>query len=561
MKDIGNVKDKELIKRALPYVKKIWWLYVPALIFFSAQNIFITLSVTSLQKAAIDFFGEGAYDEKIRRIIRILLIYLMLLLLMFVFTALIDYVNLYLGNSIKKDLFKAYLIFRPGSARVKEKTGDMSAKLISDCGSISAFLTYELGMFLMPVFQIVGCMAALCYYHWLLGVGAVVCAALSLLYNHLVLPKIRKVSKEQQENRGDFIGRLGDSLTMAETVKAYRLEEEEQEKTSAVIMLGKKLGIRGMLYRAGRISVSNICNFLYTGTAIVLGVSLSLQGELPLSVLTIIPMLADGVLTGIVDFCDVAFDIQPMLSSMKRVFDVIDSRPAVTEEGHSMETQKPADWSGAVVEMKGVGFSYENGSGISNVSLEVQPETYLAIQGEIGSGKSTLMKVLLGLQEKNAGMIKVFGQSQNDMTAENWFENFTYVEQNQKLFLGTIEENILLGEEPDSERLAYVLRLTGLGDMVKRFPEGLHAAVESQGDNFSGGERQLICFARALYSHAPIMILDEFSSAFDVETDRRSIDALKTVTHDAGSAIRKTVLVISHKADFINAADRVYVME
>lgn len=553
----GNMKDRELIKKTLAYVKKIWWLYIPTVIFFAAQDVFITLSATSIQKAAIDFFGAGAYEEKIIRIVRILLIYLLLLVIVMIFSGVIDYVNLYLTNKIKKDLFKAYLVFRPGSAST-EKIGDMSARLISDCGGIASFLTYALGMILMPVLQAVGCMIALCCYHWLLGAGALACAVLSLLYNRLIQPKVRKVGKEQQENNGDFMGRLGDSLTMAETIKAYRLEEEEQEKTGAIIMLGRKLRKRSMLYTAGLVSVSNICNFLYIGAAIVMGVFLFLRGELPLSVLTIIPALANGVLTGIVDFCGMTLDFQPILSSMERVFSVIDSCPAAAEDTNEIRTRAAAD--AAAVEIAGVSFAYENGSGISEVSLVVQPDTYLAIKGEIGCGKSTLMKVLLGLQAKSAGTIKVFGQSQDSMPAESWFENFTYVEQNQKLFLGTIEENILLGEEPDSERLACVLELTGLGETVKRFPEGLHAMAESQGDNFSGGERQLICFARALYSHAPIMILDEFSSAFDTGADSRAIEALKAVTQDGGSPIRKTVLVISHKEDFIKAADRVYVM-
>lgn len=553
-----NVKDREFIKRALSYVKKVWWLYLPTLLFFSAQNVFITLSETSLQKAAIDFFGLGAYDEKIARIVRILLIYLLLLLVVMLFCGLIDYVNLYLTNKIKKDLFQAYLVFRPGSAGTKENTGDMSARLINDCGSIAAFLTYSLGMFFMPVFQAVGCMAALCCYHWLLGAGVLACTVLLLLYNRLIQPKIRKVSSKMQENTGDFMGRLGDSLTMAETIRAYRLEEEEQEKTGAVILRSRRLRKRSMLYTAGRVSVGNICNFLYVGGAIGLGVSLFLKGELPLSVLTIIPTLASGVLRGIEDFCGMTLELQPVLASMERVFTVIDRCPATAADTREIQRNDPA---AAAVEIAGVGFAYENGSGISDVSLKVQPDTYLAIRGEIGCGKSTLMKVLLGLQEKNAGTIRVFGRSQDSMPAESWFENFTYVEQNQKLFLGTIEENILLGEERDDERLACVLELTGLGEMVKRFPEGIHTMAESQGDNFSGGERQLICFARALYSHAPIMILDEFSSAFDTVTDGRAIEALKAVTQDAKSAIRKTVLVISHKEDFIKAADRVYVME
>lgn len=549
------MKDRELIGKALRYVKKIWWAYIPALFFFSAQNVFATLSVTSIQKAAIDFFDGGIYEDKFRRIIRLFLIYLILLLLMFLFAAMMDYVNLYLTNGIKKDLLRAYMVFKPGDAGERNK-GDMSAKLASDCSCIAVFLTYELGSFLMPVFQIAGCILVLWGYHWQLGAGAVVFAFLPLLYNHLILPKIRDVGKKAQENNGAFMGRLRDNLTMAETVKTYRLEEKELEKNYAVIGLAKRLRLKLLFYKAGRVSVSNICNFLYVSAAVVLGVSLYMKGQLPLSVLTVIPMLAGGVLSGVMEFCDVSFNVQPLLASMKRVFDVIDSSPGTVWD----VKEKTEDERTPALEMKEVGFAYENGRGISGVSVAVPPNTYLAVRGEIGSGKSTLMKVLLGQRQKTSGTIYAFGHSQDDMPAEQWLENFTYVEQEQKLFLATVEENILLGEERDEERLRFVLRLTGLDRMLERFPEGIHTMAEERGTNFSGGERQLISFARALYSHAPIMILDEFSSAFDSRTDETAIAALKTVTGDAGSPIRKTAVVISHKADFISAGDMIYEM-
>lgn len=549
------MKDRELIGKALRYVKKIWWAYIPALFFFSAQNVFATLSVTSIQKAAIDFFEGGIYEDKIRRIIRLLLIYLILLLLMFLFAALMDYVNLYLTNSIKKDLLRAYMVFKPGNTEKRNK-GDMSARLVSDCSCIAVFLTYELGAFLMPVFQIAGCVLVLWNYHWQLGAGAVIFAFLPLLYNHLILSKIREIGKKAQENNGAFAGRLKDNLTMAETVKTYRLEKEELKKNYAVIGLAKKLRLKLLLYKAGRVSVSNICNFLYVSGAVALGVYLYMKGQLPLSVLTVIPMLAGGVLSGVVEFCDVSFNVQPLMASMKRVFEVMDSNREASWEAEERSEER----NDAAVEIKEVGFVYENGSGISGVSVAVPSNTYLAVQGEIGSGKSTLMKVLLGLQKKASGTIYAFGYSQDDVPAEQWLENFTYVEQNQKLFLATVEENILLGEEKDEERLRFVLQLTGLDRILERFPEGIHTMAAEQGTNFSGGERQLISFARALYSHAPIMILDEFSSAFDSKTDEVAIAALKKVTGDAGSIVRKTAVVISHKADFINAADMVYEM-
>lgn len=552
------MKDKKWIISSLRYVKKIWWIYIPALLLFSAQNLFVTASVSLLQKKAVDFLGGGAPKEKWKEVLFVLAVYIMLLLFLLLFAALIDYVNMYIGNTLKKELLGAYLV--PQNGGKEENIGDMSVRLISDCGNIAAFLSYELGMFLMPLLQFAGCAFILWRYHWMLGLGAVVCSVFPLLYNRMILKGAKETSRRMQENGGDFIDRLGASMTMAETIKTYGLEKEEQEKSNAVIMLGKKLRLKWLYYEAGRLSVSNVCHFLYVSAAVALGVYLYQKGTLPLSVITVIPLLASGVLAGIVDFCGVSFDMQPMMVSMGRVFTVIDESRKAEAANQSLPEKTAGEQKKAAVEMEKVSFFYENGSGISDISLTVQPYTFLAVKGEIGSGKSTMMKVLLGMERETAGSISVFGEKKEALPPEKWFEKFTYVEQEQKLFWATIEENILLGEERDEERLQMVLALTGLSGLLRRLPEGLQTMVEEQGANFSGGERQLICFAHALYSHAPIMILDEFSSAFDSKTDDAAIAALQKVTGDAASAIRKTAIVISHKQNYIDAADTVYTM-
>lgn len=553
------MKDKKLIGRALCYLKKIWWIYIPTLLFFSAQNLFVTASVSVLQKKAVDFLTDGTHKGKLQEMLIVLAVYVLLLLLLLLFAALIDYVNIYIRNNLKRDLFDAYLV--PKNDAEEKNIGDMNVKLISDCGNIAAFLSYELGQFLMPLLQFAGCALLLWHYHWLLGLGAVFCSVFPFLYNRRILPKTEEVSRRMQENEGAYIDRLSDTMTMAETVKTYRLEEEEQEKSNAVIMLGKRLRLKWLYYEVGRLAISNVCHFLYVSAAVILGIYLYLQGALMLSVITVIPMLASGVLAGIVDFCGASFDMQPMLVSMRRVFAVIDKGRETGAINQKLPEKITGVQKKVAVEMEKVSFSYENGRGISDVSLTVQPYTFLAIKGEIGSGKSTLMKVLLGLEQEMSGSIKAFGKKKGTQPLEKWFENFTYVEQEQKLFLATIEENILLGEEKDEERLQFVLQITGLCNFLQRLPEGICTMVEEQGANLSGGERQLICFARALYSCAPIMILDEFSSAFDSTVDDVAIAALKKVTGDITSSIRKTAIVISHKQNYIDAADNIYVLE
>lgn len=175
-----------------------------------------------------------------------------------------------------------------------------------------------------------------------------------------------------------------------------------------------------------------------------------------------------------VDLCTTSFGVQPMISSMERVFSVMDENPQGEFETECVPPSIPGEAEGMdAVILENVSFRYNNGSGFENMSARVPERCYFALRGNVGAGKSTLFKVLLGLERKRTGKIQVLSREQDETEVFQWLSCFTYVEQEQQLFRTTVRENILLAEAWDEERFLYVCRVTGLEELLKKLPDGM----------------------------------------------------------------------------------------
>jgi ATP-binding cassette subfamily B protein len=161
----------------------------------------------------------------------------------------------------------------------------------------------------------------------------------------------------------------------------------------------------------------------------------------------------------------------------------------------------------------------------------------------------------LRLYEADSGIVRVFGDDIRGLSREELRRRFAVVPQDVILFSGTIASNVAAGETPDRARVEVVLRRIGAEGLALERPFGIDAVVEEHGANFSGGERQLIAFARALYRDAPILILDEATASLDRDTESRLQRALSELLRD------RTALVIAHRLSTVRAADRILVLQ
>ena len=210
------------------------------------------------------------------------------------------------------------------------------------------------------------------------------------------------------------------------------------------------------------------------------------------------------------------------------------------------------------VELRGVSFSYpqQQAGGLNGVSLKINAGERVAIVGRVGSGKTTLSKLLLGLYAPNAGAVLVGGADVRQLDPSDLRRNIGAVMQEIWLMTGTVRQNIALGAHyPADERIVEVAQIAGVHDFISTHPEGYNLRLGERGEGLSGGQRQAITIARALVGRPPILLLDEPTSAMDINAERQLIERLKPVI---GSS---TLVVITHKATLLELVDRVIVLD
>jgi ABC-type multidrug transport system fused ATPase/permease subunit len=214
----------------------------------------------------------------------------------------------------------------------------------------------------------------------------------------------------------------------------------------------------------------------------------------------------------------------------------------------------PADWS--FIELRRASFSYSGRGGLGPLDLRIRRGEKIGLAGPSGSGKSSLIKLLLGLYHLDSGELEIGGRSLSDIRHEELTANVAVVLQETELFNFSLKDNITMLREVEPEVLERACRAACLEDLIGRLPEGLEAVVGEKGYALSGGERQRVGIARALCRQAPILLLDEATSALDSLTERRVTERLM----EEGGADR-TMLIVAHRISTLRGVDRIIVFE
>jgi len=210
------------------------------------------------------------------------------------------------------------------------------------------------------------------------------------------------------------------------------------------------------------------------------------------------------------------------------------------------------------IELKDVNFAYkeQNHQTLKNVNLSIKPGEKVAILGKIGSGKSTLLKLIMNLYEPTTGSVLVDDLDTRQIDPVDLRRAIGCVPQEPFLFMGTIKDNITIGEQYVSdEELLKVSKVAGLNEFLGKHEAGFDLMVGERGEGLSGGERQSVTLARALISNPNIIMLDEPTNSMDKQTEQAFIRKIEKIIQD------KTVVIVTHKTSLLHLVDRVIIVE
>ena len=301
-------------------------------------------------------------------------------------------------------------------------------------------------------------------------------------------------------------------------------------------------------------NVSNLGSQVSSIAIVAVGVYLAKDGSIGTGAIVACSMLSGRAIAPLAQLAQLLTRVNQSLASYKSLKELM-SQP---REHPPNVTYLPRDKIEGSIELKDVSFRYEGqqSGGLEKVSIKINPGEKVAIIGRVGSGKTTLSKLILGLQKPTEGAVLVDGCDLRQFDKADLRKNFGTVLQDIWLMSGTVRHNIALGTvRPSQKDILEAAEVAGVHDFIASHPDGYNLKLAERGEGLSGGQRQAVAIARALVGHPSVILLDEPTSAMDVNAERTLIERLKPRVKDA------TLIVITHKATLIDLVDRVIVMD
>jgi len=375
-----------------------------------------------------------------------------------------------------------------------------------------------------------------------------------LLYALMVRPALRRSIERTFSSTAQKNGTLVESLTAMETLKTQRAASPMQERWEEAVGYIARWGLRARMLSSSVVNVASLVQQLASVLLIIFGVYMIMDQTLSMGGLIACVILSGRAIAPLGQVASLIANYEQSLKALKTLDEIM----ALPEEydGERRYIHRPELQGG--IAFKEVDFTYpstEYGA-LHTLSFRLQAGEKVALIGRIGSGKSSIQKLLLGLYRPTQGAIELDGIDMSQIAPSDLRRSIGYVPQDVMLFAGTVRDNITIGmPHASDEQILQAARLAGVEAFVNKHPLGFDMPVGERGSALSGGQRQAVALARALLHNPPILIFDEPSNSMDNASEDALRRQLKSVIG------RKTLLMVTHKMSLLDLVDRLIVIE
>lgn len=471
--------------------------------------------------------------------------------LKYVSNYLTDWTGQKISISLKKDLFKKLTSMDPQFFDVNS-SGIVLTRFLSDPDTASKNIIEMLKSFIATFFGLIGLVGVLLYNSWKLAIIGVTIMAIAITPVTLIRKRIKKVSNASMVVGGNMTTNFNETFAGNKIMTAYNLQNDQNEKFNNQIQEQFHLAM-SLTKRVGWMSpiMYFVCSI---GIALVMayGNHLILSGQMTAgsfaSFVTSLLLLYKPTKT----LGNTLTNLQGVFVAMSRVFELFDMNPQIKSPQNAI----PMNGLNDSIDFENVNFEYEENTPIlKNLNLHINKNETIALVGNSGGGKSTVVSLLPRFYDIKSGSIKFDGMDIRNFELDSLRDNISFVFQDNFLFSGTIRDNIMMGNEhANTEQLDKVIKMAHLDEFISTLENGLDTFVGERGTTLSGGQRQRVAIARAMLKDAPIVILDEATSALDNKSEAIVQKALDNLIQN------KTVFVIAHRLSTIQNANRIAVI-
>ena len=434
-----------------------------------------------------------------------------------------------------------------------KQTGDIVSRIISDVDLFSDGLLMGFTQLFTGVVTIVGTLVFMFYLNPKIAIVVVVLTPLSLFVARFIASRSFSLFKAQSEARSQQTAFIDEMIGNLSVVKAFAHEDENLEYfddiNDRLTQTSLKATFISSLTNPGTRLINNI---VYAAVALF-GALACIAGNMTVGGLTIFLSYANQYTKPFNEISGVITELQNALACAERVFSLIEEKTETSDKEGAKVLTSPE----GVVGFDDVSFSYDKSQKlIEDLKLDIKKGQRVAIVGPTGSGKTTLINLLMRFYDVDSGSISVDGFDIRDIKRASLRENFGMVLQETWLKNGTVRENITLGRKGfTDEQIIEAAKASHAHSFIKRLPNGYDTVISENGGNLSQGQKQLLCITRVMLSVPPMLILDEATSSIDTNTEIRIQKAFGRMMQG------RTSFIVAHRLSTIREADVILVMK
>ena len=545
---------KGTIKKVLKYAGKYRILILLSMTLAVATAL-LSLYVPILAGRAVDqIFGKGNVD--FGKVIAILTRLVVSVLIVSVFQWIMNKANNRITFQVVRDVRTEgfdKLQNLPFEYLDNKQTGEIVSRIISDVDLFSDGLLMGFTQLFTGVVTIVGTLIFMFYLNAKIAIVVVVLTPLSLFVARFIASRSFKLFKAQSEARSDQTAFIDEMIGSLSVVKAFAHEDENMEYfddiNDRLTDTSLKATFISSLTNPGTRFINNI---VYAAVALF-GAFACISGNMTVGGLTIFLSYANQYTKPFNEISGVITELQNALACAERVFSLIEEKPETADKADAKENFTPE----GVVSFDDVSFSYDKSKKlIEDLNLDIKKGQRVAIVGPTGSGKTTLINLLMRFYDVDNGSISVDGNDIRDLKRADLRSGYGMVLQETWLKNGTVKENITLGREDfTDEDIIAAAKASHAHSFIKRLPNGYDTVISENGGNLSQGQKQLLCITRVMLHIPPMLILDEATSSIDTSAEIRIQKAFNRMMQG------RTSFIVAHRLSTIREADVILVMK